>query len=658
MATYQQLKQQTLNLFQVSQSIAKSQNQPETCQTLEQAEQRLIDGKLFVVVCGEFKQGKSNLLNAFLNETDLFPVDVDIATNLVTTITYGQIEKITIILQDETTGEKISKQISREEIPNYVTEKGNHKNAKKAVMLIIETPNLQLKEGLVLVDTPGVGGLNAEHTALTYAFIPNADAVLFVSDALAPLSQKELNFVTERITPHCENLIFAVTKIDAVKNAQDIVTSNRQKIADVLEISPNSVAIIPVSSKNKLDYLQSKDPEDLKDSNFSTLENKIWQFISQQRGRILLLNALGQISKALLPIQVPLEAELSACQRDNQEQVITLKGKIQDTAKQMQNLLVGNIDWLKGLQRGFEDVRDDIDNEFKTGFTKIYSNFDKYLQDDQLLANPKEIAALLEVDIDGLMSIISKRISEKASSLHNQIILSTGLDINPFRINNIDYQTGVVEDMTPIQKADITDQAMNLGRGLLYGGAAGTAIGTIIGGGIGGAIGFILGAGGGAIPAAQVGAWIGSHVAALVGSVKGAQQQLSQINERDKTLTKNEVSRVVRKFISETQQSAQQSLAKTLKDLKRSMEDELTNEIKEKKRTYDTALISLKSAEQLTIEQAKQRDLALRQILEPIRKLQQQVKVLIQAALDLQAPVSDTPTQADVNVDKGGWADE
>jgi phosphoglycerate-specific signal transduction histidine kinase len=78
-----------------------------------------------------------------------------------------------------------------------------------------------------------------------------------------------------------------------------------------------------------------------------------------------------------------------------------------------------------------------------------------------------------------------------------------------------------------------------------------------------------------------------------------------------------------------------------------------------KLKTYEAALASLKSAEQLTIEQAKQRDRDLRQILEPIRKLQQEIKVLIQAALDLQTQPSDTPpTQANVNVDKGDWADE
>ena len=73
MTTYQQLKQKTLHLFQQAQAIAQSQGEDEIDNNLAEAKKRFTAEKLFVVVCGEFKQGKSNLLNAFLNETELFP---------------------------------------------------------------------------------------------------------------------------------------------------------------------------------------------------------------------------------------------------------------------------------------------------------------------------------------------------------------------------------------------------------------------------------------------------------------------------------------------------------------------------------------------------------------------------------------------------------
>ena len=56
-------------------------------------------------------------------------------------------------------------------------------------------PNPLLEGGLTLVDTPGVGGLNAGHAAATLAFLPSADALVFVTDASAELSGPELEFL-------------------------------------------------------------------------------------------------------------------------------------------------------------------------------------------------------------------------------------------------------------------------------------------------------------------------------------------------------------------------------------------------------------------------------------------------------------------------------
>ena len=279
MTTYQQQKQKLLQLFQQTQAIAKQYKYPEIEQNLKESAQHLAEGKLIVVVCGEFKQGKSSLINALINETNLFPVDVDITTNLVSTITYGKQEKITVVIGEPGKGQP--KEIARDKIPDYVTEQHNANNAKKTQMLIIESPNPQLKEGLVLVDTPGVGGLNTDHTAVAYAFIPNADVILFVSDAQKPLTEKELEFV-EMIAGHCQNFIFVVTKKD-IGNYQEIIESNREKLNQTLNTPGEEITIIPVSSKIKLNYLKSQDQEDLEDSNFTTLENRLWQILNQKR---------------------------------------------------------------------------------------------------------------------------------------------------------------------------------------------------------------------------------------------------------------------------------------------------------------------------------------------------------------------------------------
>ena len=48
-----------------------------------------------VLFCGEFKRGKSSLVNAIIG-TELCPTDIGIATSVVTTIKYGAVKKVTI----------------------------------------------------------------------------------------------------------------------------------------------------------------------------------------------------------------------------------------------------------------------------------------------------------------------------------------------------------------------------------------------------------------------------------------------------------------------------------------------------------------------------------------------------------------------------------
>lgn len=631
MAIYQEQKQKILQLFQHLEVLTEYQKQPEIKKRVQTARTRLIKNNFFVVVCGEFKQGKSSLLNAILNETGLFPVDVDIATNLVSSIAYGEQEKITVVVGEP--GKEQSQQVSRVEIPNYVTEQGNRRNTKKARMLVIEAPNQQLKEGLCLVDTPGVGGLNVEHTALTYAFIPNADAVLFVSDAFAPLSEKELKFISERIIPHCQSLIFVVTKIDAVGNYETIIQSNREKLAQVLNRPPEKISIVPVSSANKLAYLKSQDPEDLADSNFASLESELWQLINQHRGKTLLTQALSEIAQSTAQMIMPLEAELSAYQRENQKKSQELKQQFERAKEQLQTLLNNNAEWQNQLNYGLDDIKDNIISQFQTGFTRTNAQADKYLNDNRLLESPREIANLLEIEIDALMSDLGKQLSEMAANLHSQIEFATNMNFNPFEVDPFQYQKAQIEIERPnVTRAGVWEKSVNVVRGATYGASPGAIIGGFLGGLAGGAIGFLFG-GVGAVPGAQIGSQIGVALGGIAGTVTGARQQLSQLNRTNKGMIKSEVTPIIKQFLQQTQHSCQQSLMAGIKPLGRSMKDELTRQIKQERTKCEEVLESIKKAESLSSEKVNQRTIELKKNLQQIHQIRQQADHLAQAIL-------------------------
>ena len=105
-------------------------------------------------------------------------------------------------------------------------------------------PSAILAQGLVLVDTPGMGGLGAGHAAATLAFLPFADGLILVSDASSELSAPEIEFL-RRAVELCPTVLFAQTKIDLYPAWERIVNLNRGH----LERAGIRIPIVAVSSQ-------------------------------------------------------------------------------------------------------------------------------------------------------------------------------------------------------------------------------------------------------------------------------------------------------------------------------------------------------------------------------------------------------------------------
>ena len=138
-------KDRVVTLFDRALELAPTYGDQYISERLTEERERLADGRLTVVVCGEFKNGKSSLINGLLGEPDLFPVNVAIATSVVTTITKGPCEKIKLYYGEP--GSEQVKEIRREDFPQYVTEQGNPDNLKRVRLLAIESTNPKLASG-------------------------------------------------------------------------------------------------------------------------------------------------------------------------------------------------------------------------------------------------------------------------------------------------------------------------------------------------------------------------------------------------------------------------------------------------------------------------------------------------------------------------------
>ncbi|MCX6543459.1 MAG: dynamin family protein [Acidobacteria bacterium] len=168
---------------------------------------RLAEGRFFVACVGQFKRGKSTLLNALIGQP-LLPTGVVPMTSAVTVLRYGAELTTRVQLLDGT-----SHLIDAALISDFVTEARNPGNAKRVAAVELCVPSPLLALGLCLIDTPGLGSVFAASTEVTRAFAPQIDAALVVLGADPPVSADELALV-EEMGSRLDPLLIVLNKAD------------------------------------------------------------------------------------------------------------------------------------------------------------------------------------------------------------------------------------------------------------------------------------------------------------------------------------------------------------------------------------------------------------------------------------------------------------
>jgi ribosome biogenesis GTPase A len=169
--------------------------------------ERLEAGQFNLVVLGEFKRGKSSLVNALL-ERELLPTGVLPLTSAVTVISGAEQERLLVGF-----GEGEERERPLDELATFITEAGNPENTLGVESVAIELDAELLEDGLRLIDTPGVGSSYEHNTETALGFLPHIDAAVMVLAADQPLSaaERELARKLAELTPRP---IFVLNRID------------------------------------------------------------------------------------------------------------------------------------------------------------------------------------------------------------------------------------------------------------------------------------------------------------------------------------------------------------------------------------------------------------------------------------------------------------
>jgi GTP-binding protein EngB required for normal cell division len=201
---------------------------------------RVSEGRFYVACVGQFKRGKSTLINALVGHTVL-PTAVIPVTAIPTIIRHGERLAARVCIR----GEKWS-DIPLSRVEEYVAEEKNPENIKHVVGVEIFVPTPLLETGMCLVDTPGLGSVHAGNTEATHAFIPHIDAAIVVIGADPPLSGDELQLV-ETVGQQVQDIIFVLNKADRTSESDRlsalafarrvIETRLKRSISGIYEVS-------------------------------------------------------------------------------------------------------------------------------------------------------------------------------------------------------------------------------------------------------------------------------------------------------------------------------------------------------------------------------------------------------------------------------------
>ncbi|HEY6389078.1 MAG TPA: dynamin family protein [Candidatus Acidoferrum sp.] len=213
--------------------------------------ERISEGRFYVACIGQFKRGKSTLLNALIGHSVL-PTAVVPVTAVPTIIRHGnRLAGRVRFHSAKWTDIRVG------DLEEFVSERKNPENAKGVAGVEVFVPCPLLETGLCLVDTPGIGSVFAGNTAATQAFIPHIDAAIVVIGADPPLSGDELEIV-EAVFQGVHDLVFVLNKADRANAAERSAALEFARRVLETRLKRTFPAIFEVSA---LDRLEQKGPD-------------------------------------------------------------------------------------------------------------------------------------------------------------------------------------------------------------------------------------------------------------------------------------------------------------------------------------------------------------------------------------------------------------
>ena len=584
---------------------------------LARTRQRLSDPTVRVMIVGEFKQGKSSLVNALLN-AQVCPVDDDVATSVPTLVRHAA-EPYAGVVRRSDEGVARMEAIDFGSLPIYASEIGNPGNERGLHAVEIGLPRRLLSQGLELVDTPGVGGLGSTHTSATISALPSADMVLFVSDASQEMTGPELEFL--QLAKEVGAVIaFVLTKTDFYPDWR--------RIRDINSGHLSTLGVeIPIFATSALLRTKAIESED-KPLNIESGYPHLIEFIESNADRAAstaTASLVGDLRSAVGQMLNTFETEKQIL--DDPERAEAIMAEFQQAKERADALRDLAARWNVTLNDGVADLNADFDHRLRGRLRQTTIDAEAAIEDQDPGEIWDEFAAWLgqrvSYDLAQTYLELSRRTQELSRlvaehfddgkptfeiHLHAGQALSLAADVDP----RMSVEAG---------KVDVGTKAMTAMRGS-YGGL------------------LMFG-----MVAQMAGLAMLNPATAVIGVLMG-RKAVKDDRERQLTVRRQQAKITSRQFVDDTGFEVGKELKDSLRTVHRQLRDHYQNRAEELKRSIAEALGAAKTA--LNSDQQK-RGNRLRDVNAEIGRLQHlmnQIDELSHLSTKATPAAAATPTAA------------
>ncbi|MGI8647593.1 MAG: Isoniazid-inducible protein iniA [Acidimicrobiales bacterium] len=367
-------------------------NRPDLNSRLRQARARLQNGYIRVLVVGEFKQGKSLLVNGLVR-APVCPVYDDVATSVPTVVHYADAPVAALVRILDSGGDPSSTEgrVERVELPiselaqhisdQHISGNGSSNTTPRWHHAEVGIPRAELAGGLELVDTPGVGGLNSVHGAATMTALPSADAVLLVSDASQEYTAPELDFLRQAVKV-CPNVACILTKTDLYPEWRRIAELDRGHLA----AAGIDAELLAVSSTLRVHAIRSSDADLDAESGFPALMSYLTDRVVGQADLLACRSTAHDVLAVTGQLAGNLRSEYAA--HSDPQAVGEVIKQLSQAQQHAEALKERSARWQHTLNDGVGDLNADIDYDLRDRMREIVREAEEELDNG---GDPKKV---------------------------------------------------------------------------------------------------------------------------------------------------------------------------------------------------------------------------------------------------------------------------